>query len=114
MKKHYMVVCHKVRDYAQWKRTFDKYIENFSRKYGLGNVWVRRNADDANELIISTTVDDLARAREFAKSAELKDAMKEAGAIGTASFSFLEELVEVRETVSVGSSLEGDYWEGGD
>jgi heme-degrading monooxygenase HmoA len=100
MKKHYMVVCHKVKDYAQWKRAFDKYIESFSRKYGLGEVHVCRNADDANEIILSTEVEDIARAREFAKSSELKEAMKEAGVTKETGIWFLDELFQVSSLVA--------------
>jgi hypothetical protein len=99
MKKHYMVVCHKIRDYAQWKRTFDKYIEPLSRKFGLGEVWVCRSADDANEIIVSATVEDLDRAREFAKSPDLKAAMKEAGVTKETGLWFLDELFQVSALV---------------
>jgi hypothetical protein len=112
--KSYLVLRFKIKDYAQFKRAFDAKHEELHRQFDLHDTWVNRNIDDSSELIIVSRCGDVNRAREFVKSSALAEAMKEAGVAGTASFSFLEELVEVRETVGVGSSLEGDYWEGGD
>jgi hypothetical protein len=111
--KTYLVIRIKIGDYDQFKSAFDKHHEGLHQQYDLHDSWINRNLDDAGELVIVARCGDVDKAREFTKSSALAEAMKEAG-VKEASFSFLEELAEVRETVGVGSSLEGDYWEAGD
>jgi hypothetical protein len=106
--KTYLVVRQKVRDYAQWKREFDSCHDNFSRDYGFKGTWISRNADDANEIIVTVACTDLERAREFVASKDLKDAMKRAGVADKPSFWFLEEIAEVPELVGAGVSSTSD------
>ena len=105
--KTYLVIRHKVKDYADWKREFDSCHDNFCRDYGFKGTWISRNADDANEIIVTVACADLARAREFTQSKDLKDAMKRAGVSDKASFWFLEEIAEVPELVGAGVSGTG-------
>ena len=99
--RKYLVVRHRIRNYAQWKQVFDKHLD-LCAEYGMKRMWVNRSADDRNELIVTAECEDLARAREFVRSASLKDAMKEAGVVDEPTIFFLEEIAEVPELVPAG------------
>jgi hypothetical protein len=100
--KNFLVIRFKIKDFAQFKRAFDKHHEKLHGQYDLKDTWINRNLDDANELVIVSKCGDVNKAREFIKSSALKEAMKEAGVTDKATFSFLEELVEVPELVGAG------------
>ena len=60
----------------------------FSRKMTNGRVF--QGVDDPNEVTILFDVADIARAKEFAGSADLKTAMEGAGVVVAPSFHYLE------------------------
>ena len=65
------IIHHKVRDFAVWKSSFDNH-ESAQVAAGMTNSRVFQGADDPNEVTILFDVADIARAKEFAGSAELK------------------------------------------
>ena len=86
----YLLVRHKVQDYAKWKPGFDEHgavRKASSSKGGL----LFRNADDPNELVILLEFEDLDRAREFARSDDLRDKMRQVGVVDQPYIYFLEE-----------------------
>ena len=84
-----VIIDHKVRDVAVWKSSFDKH-KSAQTAGGMTNGRVFQSADDPNEVTILFDVADIARAKEFAGSAELKAAMEGAGVVGMPSFYYLE------------------------
>lgn len=85
----YVLVHEKVRDFASWKATFD---ENRPMRQGAGSKggYLFQSPDDPNEVIIVLEWDDLQRARDFAGSAELRQAMERAGVEGQPHIHLLE------------------------
>jgi len=83
------IIHHKVRDFAVWKSAFDDH-ESAQTAAGMTNARVFQSADDPNEVTILFDVADIARAKEFASSAELKTAMEGAGVVSAPSFHYLE------------------------
>ena len=83
-------VRHPVREYAHWRRAFDAH-EPSRRKYGLTVLKVQRNIDHPLEIILLLEAEDLALAREFADSAELRMAMIRAGVVGRPEVWFAED-----------------------
>ena len=83
------IIHHKVRDFAAWKRAFDDH-ESAQTAAGMTNGRVFQGAEDPNEVTILFDVADIARAKEFAGSAELKTAMEGAGVVVAPSFHYLE------------------------
>jgi heme-degrading monooxygenase HmoA len=74
----YLIVRHKVEDYAKWKPVFDAHGATRQAKGSKGGR-LFRNADDPNETVILFEWDDLEKARQFAQSDDLRQAMQRAG-----------------------------------
>jgi hypothetical protein len=78
-----MIVRHKVRDYGEWRPIFDQHAE-IQRAAGLINPRVYHSADsNKSEIVVVFDTEDTKRAKEFATSADLKEAMMKAGVVDT-------------------------------
>ena len=87
----YILVRHKVEDYAKWKTIFDE--DGVNRKAGGSRgSQLFRNADNPNELIILMEWDDLGKARQFTQSPGLREAMERAGVADQPDIYFLDEV----------------------
>ncbi len=73
-----LLIRHKVDGYPAWKRAFDE-LDDTMRAHGCLGSRLFRNADDPDEALMLLTWDDLERARLFAQSDELRDAMWASG-----------------------------------
>jgi len=86
-----MFIRHRVADFGKWKPVFDEH-EPARREAGATAHSVHRDAADPNVVILAFRVDDLARAREFVASEELRAAMERAGVVGPPEFWFTEDV----------------------
>ena len=87
----HMLVRHKVAEYAKWKPIFDEH--GASRKAsGSKGSQLFRNADDPNELVILIEWEDLGKAKEWAGSDDLQQAMEKASVVGRPDIYFLDEV----------------------
>ena len=86
----YMIIRHKVKDFAAWKTVFEEHGGTRATAGSKGG-YLLRNQDDPNETVILLEVDDTAGAREMAGSADLRDAMQRAGVADQPDFYFLDE-----------------------
>lgn len=86
----YLLVRHKVKDYAKWKSVFD---EHGATRKASGSKGRRLfgNADDSSEVVILLEWGDLKRARQFAESEDLRKTMERAGVSDKPDVYFLEE-----------------------
>jgi len=84
-------VRHPVDEYTHWRRSFDAH-ETMRRRYGLRVLKVQRNIDHPLEIIIVLEAEDLALAREFAESDDLRMAMIRAGVVGRPEVWFAEDV----------------------
>ena len=75
-----VIVRHKVKDFGAWKRAFDDHA-SARGSAGLSNTRLFRSADDPSEVVILFDTDDIAKAKQFVSSSELKSAMTAAGVI---------------------------------
>jgi hypothetical protein len=74
-----MIIRHKVRDYGQWRPMFDAHIEK-QKAAGLSNPRVYHSADsNKSEIVVVFDTEDTKKAKDFAASADLKEAMMKAG-----------------------------------
>jgi len=87
---NYVIVRHRVSDYAEWKRGFDGH-EGRRAEAGLSVVHVLRSADDPHMVVIMLKASDLARAKAFAASLDLKEAMQKSGVIDRPDAYFLTD-----------------------
>ena len=87
-----MIVRHKVRDYGQWRPIFDAHAE-MQQAAGLSNPRVYHSADSKkNEIVVVFDTKETKTARDFAASADLKEAMTKAGVVDTPTIYFLESI----------------------
>ncbi len=87
----YMLVRHKIEDYAMWKPIYDQHA-NTRKASGSKKAHLFRNADNPNEIIIMYEWDDLDKARIFTRSEDLIKTMQKAGVIDKPDIYFLEEV----------------------
>ena len=87
----YVLVRHKVADYARWKPGFDEHGATRKASTSKGGL-LFRNADDPNEIVILLEFEDLDRARAFASSDDLRQKMQEVGVIDRPDIYFLDEV----------------------
>jgi hypothetical protein len=86
-----MIVRHKVRDYGQWRPIFDQHAE--MQRAAVINPRVYHSADsNKSEIVVVFDTEDTKKAKEFAASVDLKDAMTKAGVIDTPTLYFLESI----------------------
>lgn len=84
----YMLVRHKVRDFAEWKRGYDAHAPK-RVEAGLTDKYVLRGASDPNEVIVLFEARDLDGAKAFAESTDLKETMQKAGVVDKPDIYFL-------------------------
>lgn len=86
----YLLMRHKVEDYAKWKPVFD---EHSSTRKGAGSKggYVFRNANDRNEIVILLELEDLERCRQLVESEDLKEKMQQSGVADKPDVYYLEE-----------------------
>jgi heme-degrading monooxygenase HmoA len=90
----YLLVRHKVQDYAKWKPLFDQHAATRQTNGSRGGQ-LFRNATDPNELVILFEWDDLEHARQFAQSEDLRQTMQRAGVADQPDIYFLEAVEHV-------------------
>ena len=85
-----MLIRHKVADYAAWSVVFAE--QGITRRANGSQGWqLFRNADDPTEVLMLLEWDDLERARLFADSDDLREALEQAGVTDRPDIWFLEE-----------------------
>jgi hypothetical protein len=77
----YLLVRHKLRNFEEWKRVYDGH-EAARRKAGLTEKYLFRDAEDPTEVTLLFEASDDSKARAFATSDDLREAMKNAGVLG--------------------------------
>ena len=86
----FVLVRHKVRDFAEWKRGYDAQLPKLNEA-GLTEKHLLRNANDENEVVLLFEATNLSRAKAFAESADLRDARQRVGIVDEPDIYFLNE-----------------------
>ena len=97
-----MIVTHKVADFAKWKMSYDEH-DSMRLANGIHNYVIGRGAQDSNTVLVAVKVDDIAKAKAFAKDPSLKKAMQKGGVTGAPSISFVTTTFQ--DTVKISSNL---------
>jgi hypothetical protein len=84
----YLLVRHKVSDFSKWKAAYDGH-EPARQKAGLKEEHLLRNMDDPNEVVLLFQAAEIAKAKEFGQSADLREAMQAAGVVDKPDIYFL-------------------------
>ena len=77
----------KVKDYATWRTSYDGH-EKGRLSAGITNGRVFRSAEDPNDVVILQDVADVAKARTWLGSDEMKAAMEKSGVVGSPNVRF--------------------------
>jgi hypothetical protein len=77
----------KVKDYTAWRTGYDG-REKSRVSAGITNGRVFRNAQDQNDVVILQDVADVAKARSWLGSDEMKAAMQQSGVVGSPTIRF--------------------------
>jgi hypothetical protein len=85
---NFMLVRHKVRDFASWKPAYEAHRPKRDQA-GLTEEHLLRGASDSNEVVLLFRAADLARAKAFADSTDLRDTMTKAGVVDRPDIYFL-------------------------
>jgi quinol monooxygenase YgiN len=85
-----MLIQHKVKDFAEWKKVFDS-AAGMRTAGGELSAQVFRDASDPNSITTVNKWNTLENARNFAHSTDLKAAMEKAGVAGLPTIYFLNE-----------------------
>lgn len=86
-----LLIRHHVADYLAWKAVFDEHGMT-RRANGSQGGRIYRSGDDPAEVVILLEWDDLERARLFADSDDLREALAQAGVTDRPDVWFLEEV----------------------
>ena len=82
-----LTVHHKVKDYAAWRTGYNAH-ETSRTSAGITNGRVFRSAEDPNDVLVLLDVADVAKARTWLGSEDLKAAMQKSGVVGSPSIRF--------------------------
>jgi hypothetical protein len=97
-----MVVTHKVANFAKWKPVYDAddslRLANGIHSYVIGRGW-----PDSNKVLVAVKVDNMDKAKAFAKDPALKKAMQKSGVTGAPSIMFVT--MTFQDTATIGSQL---------
>ena len=85
-----MLVQHKVKDFANWKKVYDSQAALRASSGELSDQ-IYRDISDQNKLTLIFKWSSLENAQKFAQSPELKAAMEKAGVEGPPTITFLNE-----------------------
>jgi hypothetical protein len=77
----------KVKDYTAWRTGYDG-REKSRVSAGITNGRIFRNAQDQNDVVILQDVADVAKARTWLGSDEMKAAMQQGGVVGSPTIRF--------------------------
>lgn len=92
-----LLVTHKVANYAKWLVAYEA-NDSLRVANGLHSYVIARGLNDSNTVMVANKMDDAAKAKEFAASPALKDAMQKAGVISAPTISYLD--VQMQDTAT--------------
>ena len=84
-----MMIRHSVRAYGKWRRAYNGF-DRERREMGVKAHAVYRNTAKPNEITVTHDFASVAKARSFARSRPLREAMKEAGVLGAPTIWFVK------------------------
>jgi hypothetical protein len=83
-----LIIHHMVKDYNAWRPAYDAH-EKSRGSAGITNGRVFRRVEDPNDVMVLFDVADVAKARMWSVSEDLKSAMAQAGVSGKPAMYFI-------------------------
>jgi heme-degrading monooxygenase HmoA len=87
----HMLVRHNVESYAKWRPVFNQHAAVL-KAAGCTGTQVFRSGNDPFEIFVLTEWEELEKARKFAASDVLREAMEKAGVTGKPDIYFMQEV----------------------
>lgn len=81
-----MLVTHKVSNFEKWLAAYEAH-DSLRLANGIHSYVIGRGFQDSNMVFVATKVDDMEKAKAFAKGPNLKQAMQKSGVVGTPTIS---------------------------
>jgi hypothetical protein len=103
-----MVVTHKVKDFAKWKMGYEAH-DSARLAAGIHKYVLGRHVDDSSMILVAMKIDDLAKAKDFGKSADLKKVMQNLGVVGSPSIRFITATWQDTGMISSGLRSRTDF-----
>lgn len=97
-----MAVTHKISNFDKWLAAYESH-DSFRLAHGIHSYVVGRGFEDSNTVYVVTKVDDVAKAKAFGSSADLKQAMQKSGAVGTPTINYVTATWQDTATLSGGT-----------
>ena len=85
----YILVSHKVEDYAKWKQVYDSH-EDVRSGYGLETRKIFRSVNEPQNIHVLVSSPSIGAFEEFSANGDLKGAMQRAGVISEPEIKILE------------------------
>jgi len=109
-----MIAKHKVNNFAKWKASYDEH-DSLRIANGVHSYVIGRGLQDSNMVLVALRVDDVDKAKAFAKDPSLKQAMQKGGVMGTPSFSFVtmtfQDTAVINSDIRARSTLQVKDWD---
>ena len=87
----YVMISHKVANYAKWKRGV-KAFADLRKASGEKCFYACRDSKQPNDVMVWCEWDTAARMKKFMNSAELCQAMEKVGVVGKPAISFFDKM----------------------
>lgn len=84
----YVLIRHRVRDFAEWKKAYDQHLAKRTEAT-VKERHLLHSASDPNEVVLLFEIGDMKRAKAFTESQDLKDTMQKAGVLDRPDILFL-------------------------
>ena len=84
----HMLIRHKVQDFDKWKAAYDAH-QPARAAVGLTDLCLWHNLENPDDIFLLFEAVDVAKAKTFAASTDLKETMKSAGVVGQPDIFFL-------------------------
>lgn len=111
-----MVVNHTVADFTKWKAGYDA-NDSLRKAYGLTAIAIGRGSSNPNFLWVVNKIDDVQKAKDFAKLPALKAVMKKAGVTSAPVFNYYnviradEAKIDTKDRVMISHKVKDfDAW----
>ena len=97
-----MVVTHKVANFNKWITSYEAH-DSMRLASGVHSYVIGRGVNDSNILLVATKIDDIDKAKAFAKNPSLKQAMQKGGVVSAPTISFATMIFQ--DTANIDSDL---------
>lgn len=109
-----MVAKHKVANFDKWKMSYDGH-DSMRLANGIHSFVVARGLDDSSMVLVATKIDDVNKAKAFAKDPNLKKAMQKGGVMGMPAFNYytmvFQDTAAIDSKVRAASTFKVKDWD---